>query len=362
MRTALIVLAITIGLAFAVVVTIIVRYQRWWVRETAGTAFFGRPSNERRAFAREARQRGRHAVRLMTMLTRLLGARLPNGVNFHGTTAPPQCHRADFVRAVNYRPDEGDVFVVTQMKCGTTWMQQIVYEVLMRGRGNLGDDGARHIYAVSPWIEASWAVPLDDAPRLGERKMRLIKSHMPAKLLPINDKARYVYVTRHPAACFASCADFIDMLVGAVAPSRERLADWFCSERMWWGPWPDHVEGWWRAAQEQPNVLFVHFEEMRKDLGMVVDRVAALLGVKLSAEERDAVIRKSHFDYMKEHEEQFTMAPPTAFKSDDAFLRSGSTDRHRDVGAGERDRIVAFCRQRLRGGTYPVERFYPDLT
>ena len=202
MRTTLLVIALVIALALVAVVGTIVHYQRWWVRETTGTAFFGRTSSERRAFASEARQRGRLAVRLMTMLARLFGTRLPNGVNFQGTTAPPQCRHADFVRAVNYRPDEGDVFVVTQMKCGTTWMQQIVYEILMRGRGNLGDDGRRHIYAVSPWIEASWAVPLDEAPRFGERKMRLIKSHMPAKLLPINDKAAYVYVTRHPAAGF----------------------------------------------------------------------------------------------------------------------------------------------------------------
>jgi aryl sulfotransferase len=202
---------------------------------------------------------------------------------------------------------------------------------------------------------------MDRAPRLGERGLRLIKTHMPTKLLPIGAKARYIYVTRHPVACFASCADFVAMLLGPLAPSRTELLEWFCSERMWWGPWPDHVEGWWRAAESHPNVLFVHFEEMKADLAATVDRVAQHLGVALAPHERDAVIRKSHFDYMKEHEDRFSMAPPTPLAESNGFLRSGRADRHADAMSAERTRIIAFCRARLRGGAYPAARFYPEL-
>lgn len=361
MLPALIILGVVAVLSLAVAAALVVRFNRWWSRETTGTRFFGRVSSERRAFEAEVARRARWVAPLFNLQARVFGARLPDGVDFDGTTAPFHCRRADFERAVNYRPREGDVFVVTQMKCGTTWMQQVVYEILMRGRGDLSDEGGRHIYAVSPWIEASWGVSLEQAPRLGERGMRVIKSHMPAKLLPIGDEALYVYVTRHPAACFASFADFADLLLGAVSPPRERLIERFCSDRMWWGSWPDHVEGWWRRSQGHPNVLFVHFEEMRADLDGVVDRVAALLGVSLSEDERTTVIRKSGFDYMKQHQERFTMAPPFPFQQGDGFLRSGSAERHRDVSAAERDRIVTFCAGRLRDGTYPVERFYPEL-
>jgi hypothetical protein len=262
---------------------------------------------------------------------------------------------------VRYRAGAGDVFVATQMKCGTTWMQQLVYEVLSRGRGDLGDAGGRHLYAVSPWIEASYSVRLEDAPRLGPSGRRVIKTHMPTRLLPIAPDARYVYVTRHPVACFASCADFVAMLAGPASPTRGKLLDWFCSERMWWGPWPDHVDGWWRAALAHPNVLFVHFEEMKADLTGTVERVAAFLDEPLSAEERAAVVEKAGFEYMKRHEERFTMSPPTPFQEGGSFLRSGRADRHGDADAGERERILAFCRERLRGAAYPAARFYPDL-
>lgn len=43
------------------------------------------------------------------------------------------------------------------MKCGTTWMQHIVYEVVGRGRGDLVATGTT-LYSQSCWLEA----PLGD--------------------------------------------------------------------------------------------------------------------------------------------------------------------------------------------------------
>jgi hypothetical protein len=248
------------------------------------------------------------------------------------------------------------------MKCGTTWMQQVVYEILSRGRGNLGDDGHRHLYALSPWIEAKSSVALRDAPRIGESGARLIKTHMPTLLCPYGEAAKYVYVTRDPVACFASGVDFVRMLAGPLVPGVPRMLAWYCSDRMWWRSWPEHVEGWWRWAEERPNVLFVHYEEMLDDLPGVVDRVAGFLGVALAPAEREAVVRKSGFEYMKANEEVFEMAPPSFLtEPGGSFFVSGRRERRSDVGPAERERILAFCRERLRAGRYPAARFYPEL-
>jgi hypothetical protein len=108
-------------------------------------------------------------------------------------------------------------------------------------------------------------------------------------------------------------------------------------------------------------VLFVHYEEMLDDLPGVVDRVADFLGQPLEADERAAVVERSRFESMKAREEVFEMHPPSPFSEGGAFLRSGSRQRHQDVGSAESERILAFCRERLRGATYPAARFYPDL-
>ena len=81
---------------------------------------------------------------------------------------------AVFDRARRYRPRSEDVFVVTQMRCGTTWMQQLVYQIVTRGAGDFDDHGHRHLYAISPWIDAVNSVSIDAAPLLGERPTRII--------------------------------------------------------------------------------------------------------------------------------------------------------------------------------------------
>ncbi|RMF24736.1 MAG: hypothetical protein D6760_02700, partial [Deltaproteobacteria bacterium] len=123
-----------------------------------------------------------------------------------------------------------------------------------------------------------------------------------------------------------------------------------------------HVAGWWHWSRRYSNVLFVRFEDMRSDLGAVARRVAEFVGEDLSQAELAEVVRKSDFAYMKEHEEHFEMNPPTPFSVVGGFLRSGRSDRYRDVDEAARERIAGFCRRRLEASGVPVEQLYPDLT
>jgi hypothetical protein len=332
------------------------------VRETLGDRYFRRPSAERAALKARVQRRARRLAPVVAAFARVFHLRSPE-TELAGVKVPAlACPLAAMRFAAEYRPDGRDIFVATQMKCGTTWMQQVVYEVLSRGEGDLGDDGHRHMYAVSPWIEARASVSMEDAPRIGPGGHRIVKTHLPTRLCPYSEEARYIYVVRNPAACFASCVDFIRMLTGPFAFTLPEFVDWFCSDDMHWRSWPEHVEGWWRWAQERPNVLFVHYEEMLENLDETVGDVAAFLGVELTPAERARVVEKSSFAYMKEHEDVFEMAAPTPFSvGAGSFLRSGSADRDRDVGPADRARIAAFCRERLAGASYPLERFYPEI-
>src|SRR4029079_6768280 len=104
---------------------------------------------------------------------------------FEGVSGPTKVSSPEvFARAKAYQPRREDVFVVTQMRCGTTWMQQIVYEIVMRGRGDFTDEAHRHLYAISPWIDAVNSVSVAAAPLVGQPPTRIIKSHLPAVLCP----------------------------------------------------------------------------------------------------------------------------------------------------------------------------------
>jgi hypothetical protein len=359
---------ITALVATAIVATALLVYGtlyfRWEARQTAGLAYFGRPLPARRELKRRIRLWSRPAVPLMRFLAFANRGRtaMPS-FEYEGVCGPPRVSNAAvFARARSYQPRCEDVFVVTQMRSGTTWMQQMVYEIVSRGRGDLSDGGHGHLYTVSPWIDGINSVSLDEAPLVGDPPTRIIKSHLPASLCPDGEHGRFIYVARHPVSCFASIVDYNRLLLGPLAPPADQLADWFCSDRMYWLPWPQHVSGWWERAQSRPNVLFVHFEEMKTDPGGVVDRVSAFLGCSMTGEARGRVIEKCRFDYMSANEELFEMAPPTMFSvAGRRFLASGQASRHDDVTPAIRERIASYCREALRHSPYPVATYYADI-
>jgi hypothetical protein len=122
------------------------------------------------------------------------------------------------------------------------------------------------------------------------------------------------------------------------------------------------VDGRWRWSETRANVLFLHFEDMKRDLPATVDRVAAFLDVALAPADRDTIAGRCAFDYMKAHEEFFEMAPPTMFSATGGeFMASGKEKRHEDVSPAVKAKIAAYCRTSLRDAAYPYRTFYPDL-
>jgi hypothetical protein len=335
---------------------------RWLWTKVNRDAYFTKTLANRLALREEIRQRARRLVPILSVAAQTLRLRPPSAA-VHGIRFPlPNCAKVAVKKAFSFRPDARDILIVTQMRSGTTWMQQIVFEVLCRGEGSLADDGHRHMSALSPWLESCTSVPLERAPRIGERQNRIIKTHLPSDLCPFSHEARYIYVLRHPLSCFASTVDFIRMIYGPLSYRSNEFADWFCSERMWWGSWPDHAIGWWRRAMVCNNVLFIHYEEMLADLYGIVARIASFLQVDLTREEHAEVVRRSSFSYMKEREEYFEMAPPNFFSvGEGTFFKSGNLFRAFSVSDADRSRIIAYCSSRLSTSEYPVERFYPDL-
>ena len=336
----------------------------WWEgRHTTGLAYYGQPLAERRALKRRVRRYSRPALPLVRALARATrSSRTMPTFDFAGVSGPPRVSSPDvFARATRYVPRPEDVFVATQMRCGTTWMQQVVYAIVTRGRGDF--DGHRgHLYAVSPWIEAINTVSIDEAPLVGDPPTRIVKTHLPADLCPYHERAKYIYVARHPVNCFASIVEFNRSMIGPLLPPLDALADWFCSDRMYWRPWPRHVAGWWELAERRDNVLFVHFEEMTRDFEAVRDRVARFLECPLMPDEARRVDECCSFRYMKDHEETFEMAPPTMFSvTGGQFLARGTARRHEDVTPEIRERILEYCRESLSQSAYPAGRFYADL-
>jgi hypothetical protein len=334
----------------------------WGDRRSLRLGYFGLPPAGRERYRRTLRFHARMLAPVIRVTARASPFSFDKAsFDYHGVSGPRgACTPESFRAGAAYAPAAEDVFVVTQMRSGTTWMQQLVYEILMRGAGDLVDEG-RTLNAVSPWIEAVIGVPVEDAPRLGtHRPSRVIKTHFPLSLCPYSSQAKYIYVVRHPVSCFASCVDFLAGSLGPSMPAIDMVEDWFCSDRMWWSSWPRHVADWYGRSLASDNILFVHYETMIARLPVVAADVAAFLGVPpLNEHEMTAVTLKAGFDYMKRNTSTFEMYPPNLLAVDGTYFRKGTADRDRDVSPDVRSRVLRWCSAELAGSSFPLDHFYP---
>ena len=73
---------------------------------------------------------------------------------------------------------------------------------------------------------------------------------------------------------------------------------------MSYGPWLRHVEGWW-AHRDDPNVLFLHYEDLVHDLAGSLRRIASFCGLDVAPERFAGILERCSFAFMKKHESQF---------------------------------------------------------
>lgn len=202
--------------------------------------------------------------------------------------------RRGWLRGVTFRPDPTDIIIAPYAKCGTTWMQQVVH-----GLRTCGDMDFDEITEVVPWLELAYDMGVDPgAPQLA--RPRAFKSHLGQDAIPKG--GRYIVVLRDPVDAMVSLYRFFEGWW--FEPGRIPLEDFaqYYLDRAgggWWG----HAASWWRV-RERPEVLLFTYEQMTRDLGGVVDRVADFIGVD-DAETRAIATRQAGYDFMKRHARQF---------------------------------------------------------
>ncbi|XP_077537919.1 amine sulfotransferase-like isoform X1 [Haemaphysalis longicornis] len=173
--------------------------------------------------------------------------------------------------AINYKPRDGDVFLVTYPKCGTTWMQHIISNVLTRGMPPT-DIGEFSIMA--PYIDMTGAKAAEIPSRTGT-----ITTHLPPSVFKPVERAKYVYVTRNPYDCAVSYYHFALGMTpkSATDVSFESFLDIFISGKVIHGHYFDHLLPRYERRRDS-NVLFLTYEEIKADTAAQVLRVADFLG------------------------------------------------------------------------------------
>jgi aryl sulfotransferase len=213
-----------------------------------------------------------------------------------------------------YRYRENDIIINAYSKSGTTWVQQIVAQLLWKG--------AEHIILseLSPWIDCRFPSKeerLEIVNRQTHR--RFLKSHLPADTLIFSPKAKYLYIGRdgrdvvwslynHHRNFKKDVIESIDSVPERTGPplgeaSASVIAyfrDWLTRDGYPWWPYWEHILSWWKI-KDLPYVKLIHFSNLKKDMPGEIRQIAAFLDIGINETNWAAILEHCSFKYMKAH-------------------------------------------------------------
>ena len=268
---------------------------------------------------------------------------------------------------------DDDVVIATYAKSGTTWMQQIVGQLIFAG------DPAVNVSELSPWMDLRVPPkPVKLAAVEAQTHRRFLKTHLPVDALVLSPKAKYVFVARdgrdvvwslynHHARANALWYEALNDSPGRVGPAiappvediRRYFLDWLDRDGHPFWPYWENIRGWW-AIRDLPNVHVVHYADLKADLAGEIARIARFLGIAVDPADFAAIDAHCRFDWMKRHAAQ--AAPLGGVFWDggaETFIHKGVNGRWRDVlteadsaryEARARAELGADCAGWLAGG------------
>jgi aryl sulfotransferase len=263
---------------------------------------------------------------------------------------------SDNLRWNEFTARPGDIFVCTPPKCGTTWMQAIVAELLFPDGGI---EGA--VWEVAPWLDARFE-PVDVVvARLdAQAHRRSVKTHTPADGIPWHPDASYIVVGRDGRD---ACMSFLNHLRNlqpelmmslalsaleegidpgdAGLPPVDDVHEFFAWCMVGNPMWFTHVASFW-DHREEPNVLFVHFGDLLADLDAEMRRVAEFLGIDVREARWPALVERCTFASMRQRSDEIADFEGHFVGGAETFLYQGTNGRWRDVLTA--DELATFDR------------------
>ena len=257
---------------------------------------------------------------------------------------------------------DDDVVIATYAKSGTTWMQQIVGQLIFAG------DPAVNVSDLSPWLDLRVPPkPVKLAALEAQSHRRFVKTHLPVDALVLSPRAKYIFVARdgrdvvwslynHHARANGLWYELLNDTPGRVGPAieppagdiRRYFLDWLDRDGHPFWPFWENIRSWW-AIRDLPNVHVVHYADLKADLAGEIARIARFLNIAVDPADFAAIVAHCRFDWMKRHAAQ--AAPLGGVFWDggaQTFIHKGVNGRWRDVlGEADSARYEALARAEL---------------
>ena len=107
-----------------------------------------------------------------------------------------------------------------------------------------------------------------------------------------------IYVTRNPRDTLVSFFNHVRVMEG-YSGSFEAYVDAFLNDEcVYWTPYMQNVKSFWEKRNES-NIMFITYEEMKRDLPKVIRRVSSFLGKPVAEKDITILAEFLSFDKMK---------------------------------------------------------------
>jgi aryl sulfotransferase len=254
-------------------------------------------------------------------------------------------HHFDSTVWNDFKFRDDDIVIGTYAKSGTTWVQQIVSQLLFDSAEGL------EVAAMSPWLDLR--VPPKEvklAALEAQTHRRFIKTHLPVDALVLSPRAKYIYIGRdgrdvifnlhnHHFNATEEWYRAINDTPGRVGPPVPRAAadirqyyrEWLIGDGYPFWPFFTHVRSWWEM-RDLPNVMLLHFSRLKQDLPGEIRRIAAFLDIGIDEDRFPDIVEHCDFDYMKKCAGKSVPAGGVLWEGGtETFLHRGVNGRWRDV-------------------------------
>ncbi len=207
---------------------------------------------------------------------------------------------------------DDDIIIGTYAKSGTTWMKQIVSQLIFNGEEGLP------VAEMSPWLDLRVPPREIKMPAVeAQTHRRFVKTHLPVDALVFSPKAKYIYIGRdgrdvvwsfyhHHLNGNEAFYDALNNTPGLVGPPLEPPGDsvheyyreWFAKDGFPIWPFWENIRTWWEV-RNLPNVMLVHFSDLKRDMPGEIRKIAEFLDVPIDESKWKDILEHCSFDYMK---------------------------------------------------------------
>jgi len=253
-------------------------------------------------------------------------------------------HHMDSTVWNNFKFRDGDIVIATYGKSGTTWVQQIIAQLIFNGAESI------EISKLSPWIDFRLTPPEAIAGLEHQPHRRFVKTHLPADALVFSQGAKYLYIGRDGRdaawSFYNHYANFteerriaLNQAPGVVGPplppctcdAHEFFRTWFENDGAPYWPFWEHIRSWWQIRRV-PGVKLIHFNDMKANLAGSIREIAEFVGLTPDEAAFRRIVEHCSFDYMKNHAALMAPRGGESWKGGGrTFINKGTNGRWRDV-------------------------------